>query len=314
MVDSVLRMTASQFVMRLALTETTSVDVTINGMGLKYDPASGMILSGEIGSLSLTNYAGTATKQSLVNIQQINNLDIASLTLVEAMGDKFWNNAKLVVDQFDKLASLNPSGSVSYFSPTKSYANGTDNDDAITGSKYNEEMHGRAGDDVLYGGSGIDRMYGEQGDDALYGDSGNDLLVDADGNNQLFGGNNNDILRGGAGVDRLDGGNDSDIIYGGGGYDWASGGTGIDKFVFSVKDAGKLTVMDFSDADVLVNLALGSREEAYKDFIEHARQSNRNVVYDNGDTHVVLKAYKLDHLHLENFGDATSVPDMNQWF
>ncbi len=311
MVDFVSVMNSTTFVMRIATSETTSVDITIKGFGLKYDPATGMILSGEIGSISMTNYSGTPTKQALIDIRQINNVDMDSGTLAAALGDAFWNNAKVVVNNFDQLAQLNPGSSVSYFSATKSFAYGTDNDDAITGSKFSDEMHGQAGDDVLVGGSGVDRIYGELGDDALSGDSGNDFLYDVDGNNQFFGGNNNDILRGGNGVDRLDGGKDQDILYAAGGYDWATGGDGIDKFVFSLKDSGKLTITDFTDADVLVNLVMGSRDETYKDFLEHARQSGRNVVYDNGETHVVLKGYNLADLHVEQFGDASPPPDLS---
>ena len=74
-----------------------------------------------------------------------------------------------------------------------------------------------------------------------------------------------------------------------------------------------MTVLNFTNGDVLVNVVSGSREESYKDFMEHAHQSGRNVVYDKGETHVVLKANKLADLHIEQFEDASNVEGLG-WF
>lgn len=307
MIDLVSKMSSTMFVMRVELSDSSAVDVAINGSGLKYDSKSGMILRGEIGSISVSSLYGVGKEQTVAEIRQINNLDLSSDKLSEMFGVKFWNEAKLVLAYFDKLAHVSEGSTVSTFTKFKSDAYGSDSDDAISGSKFNDEIHGQGGDDDLLGGSGNDRLFGEKGDDALTGDAGDDFLFDMDGNNQFFGGSGRDILRGGAGIDQMDGGRDNDVLYGGGGFDWLRGGSGRDQFVFSVKDQGKLTIADFTDADVLVNIVYGSREESYKDFMEHARQSGRNVVYDNGETHVVLRAFKIGDLHVENFGDAFNV-------
>jgi hypothetical protein len=90
---------------------------------------------------------------------------------------------------------------------------GTNDDDDITGSNFNDLMSGNAGNDKLSGGNNRDCILGGMGDDKLFGDNGNDVLLGGDGNDKLYGGNGNDVLYGGPGTDTLDGGLGNDTCY-----------------------------------------------------------------------------------------------------
>ena len=98
MVDLVSKMTSTQSVMRIATSDTTSMEVTINGTGRKYDPLSGVILAVQVGFISLSDYSGTTAKQWLVFIRRINNVDSDSQDLAKMISDTFWYNAKLVAE------------------------------------------------------------------------------------------------------------------------------------------------------------------------------------------------------------------------
>jgi Ca2+-binding RTX toxin-like protein len=73
------------------------------------------------------------------------------------------------------------------------------------------------------------------------------------GGNTEIGGAGNDLLTGGAGNDILTGNAGADVLVGGAGNDTLTGGAGADTFQFSLADAGKDKVADFSLAqgDVL---------------------------------------------------------------
>lgn len=300
-------MTSTIFTMRVMTSETTMSEVTITGAGLKYDADTGAILSGEIFGVSLSSNYVYNKKITLLNVQQLSGINTSAEKLAEAFGDHFWNQAKLVVEVFDKFAHMNHGISVSYFSAAKNYTIATDHADYVAGFKYNEVIEGNAGDDDLFGGNGNDSIYGGKGDDYISGDNGNDLLIDMDGNNMFYGGAGHDQMRGGIGVDVLYGGAGNDLIYGAGGIDTASGGAGADQFVFSAKEAGRLMITDFDKSDVLINLLSGSADEAYKDFMEHAHQDGRHVVYDSGELHLVLRNFKLELLDVHHFADASIV-------
>jgi len=106
-------------------------------------------------------------------------------------------------------------------------ANGTDNDDTVTGSSQN---------DTLYGGGGLDALTGCLGNDFLYGEDGGDTLTGGNGTDTLDGGNDDDILNGDAANDVLLGGDGFDTLTGGSGIDDMTGGTGEDIFWFATGD------------------------------------------------------------------------------
>ncbi len=147
-------------------------------------------------------------------------------------------------------------------------AEGSKNNDTITGNDLGNLLSGHGGADILsgengndtiFGGAGIvdptdgnDQMAGGLGDDQLYGNAGNDTIyggrgiADAqDGNDLIYAGKgadavygnagNDTIFGGGSGVDPLDGadlifgGKGADIIYGNGSDDTIyGGGSGFD--------------------------------------------------------------------------------------
>ena len=85
---------------------------------------------------------------------------------------------------------------------------------------------GGHGDDTLIGGAGNDNLQGSEGDDVIDGASGEDVAE-------------KDYLNGSAGRDTLIG-NDGDVM---------SGGEDSDRFEV---DSGTVSIMDYTDDDVLV--------------------------------------------------------------
>jgi Ca2+-binding RTX toxin-like protein len=81
---------------------------------------------------------------------------------------------------------------------------GTDGQDILMGTRFDDVIHGkggidfidgRGGDDVLYGGDGGDEVVSFPGDDTLFGGRGNDFVIEGNGNNKLFGGGGNDFFQ-----------------------------------------------------------------------------------------------------------------------
>jgi Ca2+-binding RTX toxin-like protein len=117
---------------------------------------------------------------------------------------------------------------------------GTDGDDVIHGTPYDDRLFGGGGNDTIFGYEGDDLLDGGSGNDRLFGGPGNDRLLGASGNDQLFGGTGDDSLSGGLGNDRLfgeegrdslDGGPGDDLLDGGPGADRMFGGTGNDRLI-----------------------------------------------------------------------------------
>lgn len=71
------------------------------------------------------------------------------------------------------------------------------NVEAVTASRFADQLLGGNGNDILNGGGGADVMYGYAGNDRLYGGGGND---------RLYGGSGTDILNGQARTDTCAGG------------------------------------------------------------------------------------------------------------
>lgn len=113
----------------------------------------------------------------------------------------------------------------------------------LTGSAFNDYLHGDNNANVIRGGAGRDALYGYGGDDTLYageggggfssesllGGDGNDKLFGSEGNDSLRGEDGNDTLRGFGGVNLLNGGAGDDYLYGGEINDALSGGDGVDR-------------------------------------------------------------------------------------
>jgi Ca2+-binding RTX toxin-like protein len=100
------------------------------------------------------------------------------------------------------------------------------NDDEVTGSKFNDTILGGSGADILNGYDGNDILQGGDNVDVLNGDAGDDLLlgyecnsINATCGSYLNNGSDDDILNGGDGDDCLDGGRGNDSLTGGSGSD-----------------------------------------------------------------------------------------------
>ncbi len=160
------------------------------------------------------------------------------------------------------------------------YLDGRGGDDTLLGDEGDDHIHGGAGNDTVTGDDGDDLVYGYIGDDDISGGTGNDSLTAGDGDDTLdggsgddtlLGGHGNDTLIGGAGNDNLQGSEGDDVIDGvtgeetaekdylngsagrdtliGNDGDVMSGGADSDRFEI---DSGTVSIMDYSDEDVLV--------------------------------------------------------------
>lgn len=139
-------------------------------------------------------------------------------------------------------------------------------DDTITGSVYDDVLHGFDGKDKVSGGQGNDVVYGDAGDDTLIGNRGNDTLFGGADNDRLTGAGGNDHLWGGEGADRFifagaASGEDDTI------NDWNSGdsikfagdaGTvttevidGTDDTLITYGDGNTITVFDTAPSEIL---------------------------------------------------------------
>jgi len=297
------------FVMRIMTSETTAQDITIRGLGLTYDAATGRLLGGLVQEVALSDLTLTGKKFAVQTIHQVSGLEMNTGQLATLFGTSFWNEAKVLAPSFDKLVGLNPDSSSSYFSATKSHTQATEGGDHVTGSRFADVMAGLGGDDHLLGAQGNDTLDGGAGDDLLDGGAGQDFLTDDSGRNQFLGGNGNDTIRGGTGNEILQGGRGNDILYGHGGTDLINGGADKDAFVFNAKDGGQVIINDFKAGDVLVNLLSGNVDETYKDFLTHSEQIGRSVVYQVDGFQLVLTLTDLKTLDLASFADTGTIAE-----
>lgn len=307
---SVSKMTATTFVMRLAVAERSAIDVTVTGTGFTYDARTGAILSGDVTDMVLTSLNQSGRFWAVSEVRQLNGIDTRAEVLAEMFGTRFWNEARLVVEAFEKFADLHDGISTSTFSKTSNSTRATDHSDRISGYKWADSLHGGAGDDDLYGAGGRDTIDGGRGDDFLSGGIDRDFLTDHEGNNTLQGDSGNDTLIAGDGIDVLFGGSGRDVMFSGGGYDRMAGGTGNDAFIFSAKIAGKLTITDFAEGDLLVDLTAGSADEAYRHFRDTARQDGRHLVIEQDELTLVLRNTRLESLEVDDFSGAAGYGDL----
>ncbi|WP_210529346.1 calcium-binding protein [Rubellimicrobium arenae] len=143
----------------------------------------------------------------------------------------------------------------------------------ISGGALADRLHGEGGNDTLLGGAGADLLAGGAGIDTvsyasattggvdarLTGNSiyfGGDALGDvyvgvenltgSDFRDNLHGDNGANTLAGGLEQDNLYGYGGADTLIGGGGADTLLGGEGNDIFVFTARNEGRDTVVDFN--------------------------------------------------------------------
>ena len=143
---------------------------------------------------------------------------------------------------------------------------GTQADDRLSGTAWEDQIEGFHGDDRIDGGAGGDYIHGGHGNDILHGRDGYDLLIGGNGNDQLHGGasrdsllgsGGNDLLYGGAGEDELGGGHGHDRLDGGAGQDKLWGDGGQDIFVISTTDEAPDIIADFNVTEDHVRLPFG---------------------------------------------------------
>ncbi len=84
-----------------------------------------------------------------------------------------------------------PDGSGDAMAATR---NGTEADDALSGTTYRDFMEGLGGNDTLRGGYGKDIVTGGAGDDTLYGDQDGDNIVGHEGVDKIYGGSGDDVI------------------------------------------------------------------------------------------------------------------------
>lgn len=301
MADKITAQTSTLFVIQMMTSENTAVEVTVVGANLRYDAENGFFTSGQVASVSISDLALVGRHLHQVSIRQVAGIDFTTDKMAEVFGEKTWNCSKVVLDGFDKLIGISPTSAYAYFATDKSEIKMTEFGDHFTGSRFADVIDGLAGDDFFYGAKGDDTLAGGKGNDTLDGGVGNDVLLDVEGRNRLIGGNGNDSLRGGQDSDTFLGGKGNDVIFGHGGSDLAAGGAGRDVFVFDLNERGRLIIQDFNAKEFLVNMQFSSPDEAYRDFMEHARMVGRSTVYEEGGMVVQLNNFNLRELTPENF-------------
>ncbi len=99
----------------------------------------------------------------------------------------------------------------------------------ITGTNGNDYLPGTRFQDHIAGGAGADRIEGFKRGDFLHGDSGEDTILGQRGGDKLYAGNGNvDRLRGDGGDDILNARDSQgrDVLRGGAGFDECVGDVG----------------------------------------------------------------------------------------
>ena len=85
------RMSTSSFIMKLVLDEKNTIDVTVTGRGMKFDTATGAILQGEIGDISLSSKVFSGRSWVETEVRSVMGIDMNAGQLGEIFGTRFWN-------------------------------------------------------------------------------------------------------------------------------------------------------------------------------------------------------------------------------
>ena len=194
--------------------------------------------------------------------------------------------------------------------------NGTNQNDAIQGSRHDETINTFQGQDTVSAGSGNDTVnlgngkeqlpnfaFGEGGDDILNGGNGKDILDGGCGDDVLSGGNGKDTLIGQDGNDLLLGGLGDDTIQGGHGDDTIDSGGGPDNILFGRGDGQDTLIGNTNNNGDAVQFGTGLTK---LDLIL-ARQANdlRVSIYGTQDTVTINNWYSSNLNQTKEF-DVTS--------
>ncbi len=151
---------------------------------------------------------------------------------------------------------------------------GTDEDDALVGTRFRDRIEGLGGDDLLRGGRQRDVLEGGPGNDSVSGGASSDRMSGGEGHDFLLGGTGNDTITGGSGDDGVDGGTGNDTIDGEAGDDVLDGGDGDDTIRGGFGD-DRIIEKGFGN-DKLLSGGPGD------DVIRGGRGSDRRMLGDDG--------------------------------
>jgi Ca2+-binding RTX toxin-like protein len=106
---------------------------------------------------------------------------------------------------------------------------GTDDEDFIVGSGFDDTIFAKEADDEIQSSFGQDQVFAAQGSDTIQSGSGNDQAFGQEGDDNVVGGLDDDFVDGGSGNDHLYGGFGDDQLKGGSGADYFHCGDNIDE-------------------------------------------------------------------------------------
>lgn len=151
--------------------------------------------------------------------------------------------------------------------------NGTNGNNTLRGTRFEDDIEGRGGNDVIYGLGGNDDLEGDAGNDKLYGGAGND---------DLDGGSGNDILDGGSGRNDLE------------------GGLGNDTFIFK---KGITDIDDFGVGNDVVHIGPNLGVSNFNQLMELARvvDEGEDVLIDFGKHELRFEDTRLSDLQASDF-------------
>jgi Ca2+-binding RTX toxin-like protein len=201
----------------------------------------------------------------------------------------------------------------------------------LTGSRFNDILHGDSAANALMGGDGNDVLDGKGGDDTLMGGAGNDsyyvdssadVVVEAAGQGTdtvyasasfelsaeietlILTGAANLAAKGNAAANTITGNSGDNVIDGGGGNDVLTGGLGNDIFVFGLA-SGKDRVMDFKPGAGIgdrLDLSAHTQFETLADVLAASTQVGTAVLINlGGGNSVSLNGVSLTRLAADDF-------------
>ena len=106
MPDSTMKLSATQYVMRMMTSETTAIEVTGGGIGLSYYTDTGRLIGGQIDDVSPTSYLTSSKKPQPQWVQQVSGIGYGAGKMTDLLGDSFGNHSKVMLERFEKLINL----------------------------------------------------------------------------------------------------------------------------------------------------------------------------------------------------------------
>ncbi|MEM9010879.1 MAG: calcium-binding protein [Pseudomonadota bacterium] len=201
---------------------------------------------------------------------------------------------------------------------------GSDDDDLIIGSLFDDTIDAKAGDDVVFGLLGDDEINGGDGEDEVNGGFGDDALNGGNDVDQLFGGFGDDTIAGNRGDDLMFGGFGDDMLVwnNGDGSDLMVGGQGDDRVQVNFNtdlvndDLQNKDVAEFSVTDEGVQFArVEVNDQAVNGLFQlDIRQTETlETNFGGGDDTARLIDTILDEIALDlDGGDGVDLLDLSQ--